>query len=174
MIRQPTARILIDGVKKIFRSAKEADCRDARSERFQIFREKLFPELLTKPHQEYRAGSRCNVALDSQGVCYALFDARPRLAISGFARFKTRFSAEGPIRLSALYHFFAVFVQRIVNNPLGRVDFVVVLKIQVAKSFCNGAQPGTLRLLPQGVVSICAIDESAPGTPLDPPSHAHA
>src|SRR5882724_8713063 len=47
-------------------------------------------------------------------------------------------SAERPVWLSALYHFFAVFVERIVNNPLGRVDFVVVLKIQVAKSFRNG------------------------------------
>src|SRR5437667_387183 len=47
------------------------------------------------------------------------------------SRVSTYFSsAEGSVRLSALHHFFAVGVQRIVNNPLCRVDFVVVPKIQ--------------------------------------------
>src|SRR5467141_5138714 len=68
-------------------------------------------------------------------------------------------SAKSPVWLSALHHLFAVFVERIVNNPLGRVDFMVALKIQAAKSFRNGVQPRALRLLPQSVVSIRAIDD---------------
>src|SRR5713226_5453659 len=44
-------------------------------------------------------------------------------------------SAESPIRLPALHHLFAVRIERIVNNPFGRIDFVVVLEIQAAKPF---------------------------------------
>jgi len=154
MIRQPATRILVDGVKKIFRCAEEADRGDARSQRFQILREKLLPELLTKPHQKHRARSRRDVAFDSQGLCYPFFDA-----ISHFARSELRLLSEKPRWLSALHHLFAVFVERIVNNPLGRVDFMVALKIQAAKSFRNGVQPRALRLLPQSVVSIRAIDD---------------
>src|SRR5713226_449127 len=68
-------------------------------------------------------------------------------------------SAESPIRLTALHHLFAVRVERIVNNPLGRVNFVVVLKIQPAKPFRDGVQPRALRLLPQRVVRIRAIHD---------------
>src|SRR6266852_5212213 len=68
-------------------------------------------------------------------------------------------STEGPIRLTALHHLFAVRVERIVNNPLGRIDFVVVLKIQPAKPFRDGVQPRALRLLPQSIVGIRAIHD---------------
>src|SRR2546427_10912959 len=40
-------------------------------------------------------------------------------------------STKSPVWLPALHHFLAVRIQRIVNNPLGRIDFMVVLKIQV-------------------------------------------
>src|SRR2546428_10503332 len=66
-------------------------------------------------------------------------------------------STKSPVWLPALHHFLAVRIQRIVNNPLGRIDFVVVLKIQAAKPFRDGIQPRAFRLLPQRVVSVRAI-----------------
>ena len=66
-------------------------------------------------------------------------------------------STEPTVRLPTSHHFLAVRIQRIVNNPLGRIDFVVVLKLQVAKSLRDGIQPRAFRLLPQRVVSVRAI-----------------
>src|SRR6266568_2257586 len=58
---------------------------------------------------------------------------------------------------SPLNHLLAVSIQRVVNNPLGRVDFVIVPEIQMAESFGNGIQPGPFRLVPQRIVRIRAI-----------------
>src|SRR6266852_3546436 len=66
-------------------------------------------------------------------------------------------SAKGSLRLPALHHLLAVSIQRVVNNPLGRVDFVIVPEIQMAESFGNGIQPGPLWLVPQRIVRIRAI-----------------
>ena len=68
-------------------------------------------------------------------------------------------SAESPVRLSAIHHLFAVRVERLVNNPLGRIDFVVVPEIKMAKPFRDGLQPRALRLLPQRVIGIRAIHD---------------
>src|SRR5216683_6909969 len=66
-------------------------------------------------------------------------------------------SAKGALRLPALHHLCAVSIQRVVNNPLSRVDFVIVPEIQMAKSFGNGIQPGPFWLVPQRIVRIRAI-----------------
>src|SRR5882757_415552 len=63
-------------------------------------------------------------------------------------------STESSVWLPALHHLLAIRVQRIVNNPLGCIDFVVVLKIQASKPFRDGVQPRALRLLPQRVVGV--------------------
>src|SRR5216683_2996991 len=68
-------------------------------------------------------------------------------------------SAESPVRLSAIHHLFAVGVERLVNNPLGRIDFVVVPEIKMAKPFRDGLQSRALRLLPQRVIGIRAIHD---------------
>src|SRR6266852_3826332 len=70
-------------------------------------------------------------------------------------------SAESSVWLSALHHLLAIRVQRIINNPLGCIDFVIVLKIQAAKPFRDGVQPSALRLLPQRVVGVRAIHDLA-------------
>src|SRR6266446_5702623 len=66
-------------------------------------------------------------------------------------------SAEGSVWLSASHHLFAVGVQRIVDNPLCCVDFVVVRKSQAAKPFRDGMQSSAFRLLPQRVVGVRPI-----------------
>src|SRR6266446_2137675 len=66
-------------------------------------------------------------------------------------------SAKRSVRLSPFHHFFAVRIQRVVNNPLGRIDFVVAPEVQMAKTLRNGVQPGGLRLLPQGIIGVRAI-----------------
>src|SRR5258708_10427252 len=66
-------------------------------------------------------------------------------------------SAESPVRLPPLYHLFAVGVERIVNNPLGRIDFVVVPEIKMAKPFRDALQPRALRLLPHRLIVILPI-----------------
>src|SRR6266478_1685742 len=70
-------------------------------------------------------------------------------------------STESSVWLPALHHLLAICVQRIVNNPLRCIDFVVVLKIQAAKPFRDGVQPRALRLLPQRVVGVRAIHDLA-------------
>src|SRR5260370_21907781 len=68
-------------------------------------------------------------------------------------------SAKSSVRLSAPHHLFAVRIERIVNYPLSRVDFVVAQIIQLAKPFLDGVQPRALRLLPQSVVRVRAIHD---------------
>src|SRR5216684_293375 len=70
-------------------------------------------------------------------------------------------STESSVWLPALHHLLAIRAQRIVNNPLRCIDFVVVLKIQAAKPFRDGVQPRALRLLPQRVVGVRAIHDLA-------------
>src|SRR6266436_4980628 len=83
----------------------------------------------------------------------------PRFLFPVSIVFILQVSAEGSIWLPALHHLLAVGVERIVNNPLGRIDFVVILKIQTAKPFCDSVQPRALRLLPQCVVGIRPIHD---------------
>src|SRR5260370_1973899 len=90
-------------------------------------------------------------------MCSAMF--APRFLFPVSIVFILQVSAEGSIWLPALHHLLAVCVDRIVNNPLGRIDFVVILKIQTAKPFCDSDQPRALRLLPQRVVRIRAIHD---------------
>jgi hypothetical protein len=50
-------------------------------------------------------------------------------------------SAESSVWLPALHHLLAIRVQRIVNNPLGCIDFVVVPKIQSANPSAMAFSP---------------------------------
>src|SRR4051812_6236467 len=63
-------------------------------------------------------------------------------------------------RLPAKNHFSAIRVKRVINDPLGRIDLVVVLVAETAKALGDRAKPGGFRLLPQRVVRIRAIDDS--------------
>jgi hypothetical protein len=72
VICQPAARILVDSVKEIAGCAEEADNGRARAERFQIFREKLFPQLFTETEQQDGSRSDGHVALKAQVIRHAL------------------------------------------------------------------------------------------------------
>lgn len=53
-----------------------------------------------------------------------------------------------PARLPAPHHLLAVQIQRIVDNPLCRIDFPVIAEPQVTKPFSDSIQSSGLRLMP--------------------------
>ena len=83
MIRKPASRILVDGVKEIFRGAEQSYRDDARTKRFEVFRKKLLPKLFAEPHEEDRSRRCRNIAVDSEIVCDLILDVRPPVAWPG-------------------------------------------------------------------------------------------
>src|SRR5215469_943288 len=75
IIRQPSTRVLVERIEKIFCRAKQSYDRHTRTERLQILGKKLLPKLLPQSHQKHRAGRRRNIALHSEPVCDSLSDA---------------------------------------------------------------------------------------------------
>jgi hypothetical protein len=52
-IGDPTARILIHAVEKVFRRSKQADRGNRSTERLKVLRQKATPEILSAPEQEH-------------------------------------------------------------------------------------------------------------------------
>src|SRR6266850_668753 len=63
------------------------------------------------------------------------------------------------IRLTSLYDFLTISVQRVVNDPLGGVDLVVVLEAQLREAESNGFQSSGFRLVPERVVRVRSVDD---------------
>src|SRR5215472_8719145 len=68
-------------------------------------------------------------------------------------------SSKRPLRLAATHHLLAVRVQRVVDNPLPGVDLVIVPEPEMSETFGNSVESRRLRLVPQGIVGISAIDD---------------
>src|ERR1700680_4626233 len=110
----------------------------------------------TPPRKRQRHSARCPEML--QLVCGQFLPGGLPSAISYFFETSGRI-LEGSAELSTLYHLPAIRVQRIVNNPFGGIDFVVVAKAQVAKTLGNRIQTSGLRLMPQRVVRVSAVND---------------
>src|SRR5260370_34672169 len=59
------------------------------------------------------------------------------------------------------YHLFAVGIERIVNDPLGSIQCVIVLVAEMTKTFCDSLQAGSFGLSIQGIIGVRAIDDLA-------------
>src|SRR5216683_5132770 len=68
---------------------------------------------------------------------------------------------ESAIESALAHHLPAVSVERVIDDPLGGILFVVVLETQVAEPLGNRLQPFSLRLAPERVVGIRAVDDLA-------------
>src|SRR5205809_5783576 len=65
-----------------------------------------------------------------------------------------------PFRPALTHHQLAIGVERVVDNPLGRVQGVIILEPETPKAFGNRLEPRGLRLVPEGVVGVGAIHDS--------------
>src|SRR5260370_30319406 len=83
----------------------------------------------------------------------------PCLRFSSSLSFAPLSPAKRSGSLPAFHHLFAIRIKRVKNNPFGRIDFVVVPEVQMAKSLRNGVQARGLRLLPQRIVGIRSIHD---------------
>src|SRR5262249_32399066 len=61
--------------------------------------------------------------------------------------------------LSRLHHLFAISIEHIVDDPLGRVYFVIVFVAEVPEAFGNCLKSGPFRLIIERVVGIRGIDD---------------
>src|SRR5438046_1945964 len=66
----------------------------------------------------------------------------------------------GPFRSALAYHLLAVGVERVVDNPLGRVQGVIILEPETPKALGDRLEPRGLRLVPEGVVRVGAVHDS--------------
>src|SRR5258705_7778800 len=72
----------------------------------------------------------------------------------------TRASAhEVAVRLAALYHLAAIRIERVIDNPLGRIVFVVILEAEMPKAFGDSFESWSLGLMIQGVIGVGAVDD---------------
>src|SRR5438552_2352780 len=65
------------------------------------------------------------------------------------------------VKLALPYHLFAVGVERIVNDPLGSIQCVIVLVAEMTKPFCDSLQAGSFGLSIQGIIGVRAVDDLA-------------
>src|SRR6266498_1731822 len=66
---------------------------------------------------------------------------------------------EHPVQLSLPNHLLAVNIERVIDDPLSGVDFVIVFESEMAESLSDGFQSGTFGLVPQRVVGVGAVDD---------------
>src|ERR1700757_5377284 len=62
-------------------------------------------------------------------------------------------------RLSAFHHLAAIFVERVVDDPLGGVLLEIVLVAEMPKPFGDGFEAGSLGLAIKRVVGVGAVDD---------------
>src|SRR5882672_9048494 len=66
--------------------------------------------------------------------------------------------AERAIRFPFFDHFLTIRVQSIINDPLGSVYFMIVLKAKMPKSLSDSLQADAFQLVPQCIIRIGSID----------------
>src|SRR2546423_2433785 len=66
---------------------------------------------------------------------------------------------EGTTRLAAPDHFFAIGVESVVDDPLGRIEIMIVFVAEMAEALRNSVQAGAFGLMPKRVVGVGAVDD---------------
>src|SRR5215470_16112179 len=96
---------------------------------------------------------------------------KPTLAASSTASPRTRriatgsprgqpSSCEHPVGLAVPHHLLAIGIERIVDDPLGGIDRVVVLVAEMAEAFGDGLQSRPFRLSIERIVGVGSVDDS--------------
>ena len=52
-------------------------------------------------------------------------------------------------------------IERIVNDPLGSIECVIVLVAEMTKTLCDGLEAGSFRLSIQAIIGVRAVDDLA-------------
>src|SRR5947208_2024107 len=65
---------------------------------------------------------------------------------------------ESTVQLAPANHFLAVGIEGVVDKPFRGIEFVIILVPEVAKALGNRVQASRLRLLPERVVGVGAVD----------------
>src|SRR5262249_53331816 len=68
-------------------------------------------------------------------------------------------SFEVTVWFSCLHHFFAVSIQRIVDDPLSGIYFMIVFVAEMSKAFGNGFKSRSFRLTIERVVRVRGIHD---------------
>src|ERR1700733_2347563 len=66
---------------------------------------------------------------------------------------------EAAMRLAALHHFPAIRIERVVDDPLRCIVFVVILEAEMPEAFRDSFKAWPLRLMVQRVVGVGAIND---------------
>src|SRR5882757_331554 len=66
---------------------------------------------------------------------------------------------EVTMRLAAFYHFAAIRIERVIDDPGCRIMFVIVLEAEMSKAFGDSFKARSLRLVVQRVIGIGTIDD---------------
>src|SRR6266511_3993741 len=62
-----------------------------------------------------------------------------------------------PARPTVSYHFLAVGIERVINNPLRCVDLMVVLEPEMSKTLGDGFESRRFTLMPQRVIGVRTV-----------------
>ena len=68
------------------------------------------------------------------------------------------FSRSAAIETAGLHHRLAISVERVIDDPLGRIERVIVFVAEMPEAFGDRFEARTLRLTIQRVVGIGAVD----------------
>src|SRR2546423_1655301 len=66
---------------------------------------------------------------------------------------------EAAVRLAAIYHLAAIRIERVVDDPLSRIVFMVVFEAEMPEAFGDSFQARSLRLLIQRVVGVGTVND---------------
>src|SRR5258708_12260732 len=67
-------------------------------------------------------------------------------------------SLEHPVWFPLAHHLLAIGIESVIDDPLGRIEFVVVLEAQVPKAFSNSFKPCAFGLIPERIIGIRSIN----------------
>ena len=68
-------------------------------------------------------------------------------------------SFEHPVWFPFAHHLLAVSIKSVIDDPLGRIEFMVVLKAQVPKAFSDSFKSWAFGLIPERIVGVSPIDD---------------
>src|SRR4029078_6326768 len=81
-VSDPSARILVHAVEKVFRRAERANCRDWSAERLEGFGEKTAPKILATTEQEHARRNGHDFRRESEVLDRTLASAREALCVA--------------------------------------------------------------------------------------------
>jgi hypothetical protein len=77
--------------------------------------------------------------------------------LSTFTSLAGRKSFEIAVRLSSLHHLFAISIERIINDPFGRIHLVIVFISEMSEALGDRFQSGSFRLAIERVVCVRGV-----------------